>query len=116
MSKSYEAFVSDVLDTIAEMRSTGDYDENTLETLEWKLSPPTETDEVKARVFKIGVAFEFYPDTDHADMFTDDDGEHIRPTNDEVVARCKDLAFEDISNLIYRGELFESLTVEATDE
>lgn len=41
MSKSYEEFVSDVLDTISEMRSTGDYDENTLETLEWKLSPPT---------------------------------------------------------------------------
>lgn len=127
MSKAYEAFVSDVLDTIAEMRSTGDFDENTLETLEWKLSPPhedwdkcrlscvCEPKEPEARVFKIGVAFEFYPDTDHADMFTDDDGEHIRPTNDEVVSRCKDLAFEDISNLVYRGELFESLTVEVDD-
>lgn len=41
MSKQYEQFVSDVLDTIAEMRSTGDFDENTLETLEWRLSPPT---------------------------------------------------------------------------
>jgi hypothetical protein len=38
----YEKVIADVLDTIAEMRSTGDYDENTLETLEWKLSAPTE--------------------------------------------------------------------------
>lgn len=36
----YEQIIADVLDTIAEMRSTGDFDENTLETLEWKLSPP----------------------------------------------------------------------------
>jgi hypothetical protein len=36
----YEKTINDVLDTIGEMRSTGDYDENTLETLEWKLSPP----------------------------------------------------------------------------
>ena len=41
-SEIYEAIISDVLDTIAEMRSTGDYDENTLETLEWKLSAPKE--------------------------------------------------------------------------
>jgi hypothetical protein len=37
-SEIYESIIADVLDTIAEMRSTGDYDENTLETLEWKLS------------------------------------------------------------------------------
>lgn len=37
----YEAVIKDVLDTISEMRDTGDYDENTLETLEWKLSKPT---------------------------------------------------------------------------
>lgn len=36
----YEKVITDVLDTIAEMRGTGDYDENTLETLEWKLAPP----------------------------------------------------------------------------
>jgi hypothetical protein len=36
----YDRIIGDVLDTITEMRSTGDYDENTLETLEWKLSPP----------------------------------------------------------------------------
>ncbi len=36
----YEEIIADVLDTIAEMRLTGDYDENTLETLEWKLKAP----------------------------------------------------------------------------
>ena len=34
----YEMIIEEVLDTISEMRSTGDFDENTLETLEWRLS------------------------------------------------------------------------------
>jgi len=38
----YESIINDVLDTIVEMRSTGDYDEDTLETLEWRLSKPKE--------------------------------------------------------------------------
>jgi len=37
-SVTYEAVIADVLDTISEMRETGDFDENTLETLEWRLS------------------------------------------------------------------------------
>lgn len=40
-SKEYESFVSDLLSSIAEMRLTGDYDENTLETLEWRFSAPS---------------------------------------------------------------------------
>lgn len=40
--KIYEAIIDDVLDTIADMRKSGDYDEDTLETLEWKLSAPKE--------------------------------------------------------------------------
>jgi hypothetical protein len=40
----YEQIISDVLDTIAEMKVSGDYDEETLETLEWRLSKPTEGD------------------------------------------------------------------------
>jgi hypothetical protein len=39
-SKIYEQIISDVLDNIAEMRASGDYDEATLEGLEWRLSPP----------------------------------------------------------------------------
>jgi hypothetical protein len=42
-SEIYEAIISDVLDTISEMRESGDYDEDTLETLEWRLSKPEET-------------------------------------------------------------------------
>lgn len=41
-SEIYEQIISDVLDTIADMRKSGDYDEDTLETLEWKLSKPSE--------------------------------------------------------------------------
>jgi hypothetical protein len=40
----YEQIISDVLDTIAEMRISGDYDEDTLETLKWRLSKPSEGD------------------------------------------------------------------------
>lgn len=36
----YEKFVDEMLDIIEEMRSTGDFDENTLETLEWRISRP----------------------------------------------------------------------------
>jgi len=36
----YEKVITDVLDSIAEMRKSGDYDEDTLETLEWRLSAP----------------------------------------------------------------------------
>jgi hypothetical protein len=41
MSITYEQIIEGVLDTIAEMRESGDYDENTLETLEWKLAKPS---------------------------------------------------------------------------
>jgi hypothetical protein len=40
--KIYEAIIKDVLSNIQEMRESGDYDENTLEGLEWRLSPPKE--------------------------------------------------------------------------
>jgi len=36
----YEEVINDVLDVIAEMRLTGDFDEDTLETIEWRLSAP----------------------------------------------------------------------------
>ena len=36
----YEKVIADVLDSISEMRKSGDYDEDTLETLEWRLSAP----------------------------------------------------------------------------
>lgn len=30
--------IEDILDMVAEMRDTGDFDENTLETIEWRIS------------------------------------------------------------------------------
>ena len=47
---NYENIIRDVLDSIAEMRSTGDYDENTLEALEWRLSAPITEEKNNARV------------------------------------------------------------------
>jgi hypothetical protein len=41
-SPAYEAFVDDVLDIIGEMRLAGGFDENTLETIEWRILPPKE--------------------------------------------------------------------------
>jgi len=40
----YEQIIDDVLDTVKDMRDSGDYDEDTLETLEWKLSKPKEAE------------------------------------------------------------------------
>jgi plasmid stabilization system protein ParE len=39
-SRRYEEAIADVLNSIAEMRESGDYDEDTLEGLEWRISPP----------------------------------------------------------------------------
>ena len=36
----YEQIINDVLDNIQEMRESGDYDEDTLEGLEWRLKAP----------------------------------------------------------------------------
>jgi hypothetical protein len=38
----YEQIINDVLDNIQEMRESKDYDENTLEGLEWRLKPAEE--------------------------------------------------------------------------
>ncbi len=40
MTTFYEEVIDDILDSISEMRLTGDYDENTLETIEWRISKP----------------------------------------------------------------------------
>jgi hypothetical protein len=69
-----------------------------------------------SRVIKVGVFFEFYPDTEHADMFTDDEGFPISKTEQEIISTCKDLAFDDISNIVYRGELWDSMSVEVLED
>lgn len=63
------------------------------------------------RKITIGISFDFYPDTEHADMFTDENGEPTTPTTEQILATCKDLAFEDISRIVNRGELWESLMI-----
>ena len=47
LDKFYESVIADVLSTIQEMRESGDYDENTLETLEWRITPPKESEDVR---------------------------------------------------------------------
>lgn len=47
LDKFYESVIADVLDIIQEMRESGDYDENTLETLEWRITPPKESEDVQ---------------------------------------------------------------------
>lgn len=42
LNNFYESIISDVLENIQEMREAGDYDESTLEALEWRISPPIE--------------------------------------------------------------------------
>jgi len=42
LNNFYESVIRDVLENLQEMRETGDYDESTLEAIEWRLSPPTE--------------------------------------------------------------------------
>ena len=39
---SYEQAINEVLNMIDEMRISGDFDENTLETIEWRILPPKE--------------------------------------------------------------------------
>jgi|694.fasta_scaffold05142_20 hypothetical protein len=46
LNSFYENVIVDLLDSIQEMRETGDYDESTLEALEWRISPPVEVEGV----------------------------------------------------------------------
>jgi plasmid stabilization system protein ParE len=39
-SEDYEQAIRDVLNSIQEMRHDGEYHEETLEGLEWRISPP----------------------------------------------------------------------------
>jgi hypothetical protein len=42
LNNFFESIISDVLENIQEMRESGDYDEETLEALEWRIAPPVE--------------------------------------------------------------------------
>lgn len=58
-----------------------------------------------ARVIKVGVVFEFYPDTEHAELFENQ-------TLDEIIANAKDMTTEDIHSLVKYNEVFENLSIE----
>jgi hypothetical protein len=49
-------------------------------------------------------------------MFTDEEGVPISKTEEEIITTCKNLAFEDISNIVFRGELWEGMSVEVLED
>jgi hypothetical protein len=57
------------------------------------------------RVIKVGITFEFYPDTEHEDLFEE-------MTEDEIVENAKSLFCEDIDRLVKYGETYDALSVE----
>ena len=61
------------------------------------------------RVIRVGITFEFYPDTDHEDLFEE-------MTEDEIVQNAKNLTCEDIDRLVKYGETYEALSVEVLTE
>ena len=62
-----------------------------------------------ARTIKVGIVFEFYPDTEHAELF---EGKSL----EEIIDYAKDITAEDIHNLYKYNEVFESLSVEVEGE
>lgn len=62
-----------------------------------------------SKTIRVGLMFEFSPDTYHEDMFEG-------MTFEQVVESCKNLAYEDISRFTYSGELYDSLSVEIIEE
>lgn len=91
LAKEYEDIIADVLDTIAEMRESGDYDENTLETLEWKLSPPKRFEDLRSAITPIAefANYAFDQDTGEIIIYTglkeDDFGAGLVPVEDEEI-------------------------------
>ena len=65
-----------------------------------------EQEKMVNRVVKVGVVFEFYPDTEHEDAFEG------MTSQAEIVAYARHLACEDIENLVKYNELFEALRVD----
>jgi len=96
----YEKVITDVLDTIAEMRDSGDHDENTLETLEWKLKQPTDKHPLQIALEAARRRHPSHPDnkvwyailtTDMVAALTHEDKVALIDELDEAVARiCED--------------------------
>ena len=60
------------------------------------------------KVIKVGIAFEFYPDGEHAEMFEG-------MSEEEIVKYAQDLAYTDISQVVFDGRLGINLNTEITE-
>ena len=63
-----------------------------------------------ARVIKVGLSFEFYPDGEHDFLFDED------ADLEQILRECRAMAAEDIDRLVKYGEAFEALSVTITEE
>ena len=63
-----------------------------------------------ARVIKVGLVFEFYPDSDHEDLFDEDED------LEEIVRHCRSMTAEDIDRLVKYNEVYEALSVTISEE
>jgi hypothetical protein len=62
-----------------------------------------------ARVIKIGITFDFLPDTEHSDLFEE-------MTESEVLESAKRFFCEDIDRLVKYGETYGALSVEVVED
>jgi len=63
-----------------------------------------------AKMYKVGVVFQFFPDGEHAEMF-----DEIKDSPEKLMNIIKQLAYQDISDLAFRGELFNALNIEESE-
>lgn len=61
------------------------------------------------RVIRVGLTFEFHPDTEHDFLFEG-------MTEDEIVKDATRMAIDDIYTLINDGEIARQVSVEVTTE
>jgi hypothetical protein len=62
------------------------------------------------RTIKVGITFEFYPDTEHEELFGEE------KTLDEIIAHAKAMTSEDIDRLVKYNEVWDALRVEVVEE
>lgn len=60
------------------------------------------------RLIKVGIVFEFYPDTEHEDLFEE-------MTEEQVIKTATDLFCEDIDRLVKYGETYDAISVEVLE-
>lgn len=62
-----------------------------------------------SKTYKVGVFFNYNPEGEHKDAFEG-------MTEEEIRNEILDLAYEDISRLVYEGNLYPSLDIEVTED